>query len=182
LTRVFDYPEFPEEGVGHLDDLGVDGRVLLAEDLDVDLMELAVAALLGLVVAEHGAHVVVAHGRALEVEPVLHDGPDDRGGVLRPEGQGPPALVGERVHLFGDDVGGRARPLLEELGGLEDGGPELPEVVELESLPGQALEGLPLLDLAGEDVLGPPDGGELLLGRKVFAHRSSKTPSLRIFL
>ena len=42
-----------EEGRGHLDDLRVDGRVLLVEDLDVDLVKLAVAALLGLVVAEH---------------------------------------------------------------------------------------------------------------------------------
>ncbi len=48
--------------MGHLDDLGVDGGVLFAEDLDVDLMELPVAALLGLVVAEHGPDVVVSHG------------------------------------------------------------------------------------------------------------------------
>ena len=178
--------------MGHLDDLGVDGRVLLAEDLDVDLMELAVTALLGLVVAEHGAHVVVAHGRALEVEPVLDDGPDDRRRVLRPQGQGPPALVDERVHLFGDDVGGRARALLEELGRLENGGPELAEAVELECFPGQALEGLPLLDLAGEDVVSPFDRlrgkkrrlrlERVRLDQSVFAHRSSKTPSLRIFL
>ena len=102
------HAELAEEGMGHLDDLGVDRSVLFAEDLDVDLVELPVTSLLGLVVAEHGPHEVVAHGRALEVEPVLDDGPDDRGRVLGPQGQGPAALVDERVHLFGDDVGGRA--------------------------------------------------------------------------
>ena len=45
-------PERPD----HQDHLGIDVRAGVAERLDVELMELAVAALLRLLVAEHRAH------------------------------------------------------------------------------------------------------------------------------
>ena len=173
--------EAGEEGVGHLDELGVDGRVLFAEDLDVDLVELAVAALLGLVVAEHGPHVVEAQGRGLEVQPVLDDGPGDGRRVFGAEGDGPAPLVDEGVHLLDDDIRGRAGPSFEELGVLDDRGPELAVAVELEGPPDGGLGGLPGADLGREDVLGSLDGGEVLLRRGLFAHFSTKTPSFRTF-
>ncbi len=67
-------PESAEEVHQHRDDLGVQGRMSLAERLDVGLMKLAVAPGLGALVAKHGPHGVEPHGLGLDVESVLDVG------------------------------------------------------------------------------------------------------------
>ena len=112
---------------------------------------------------------------------MLDDGPGHRRRVFRPEGDRPAALVDEGVHFLRDDVGRLARALFEELGGLEDRGPQLAVAVELEEALGRGLDRLPDLDLAGEDVVRALDRGQLFFGGGVGAHDSVKIPILRNF-
>ncbi len=51
---------------------------------------------------------------------VLERGPNDRRGPLRAERERPAAPIGERVHLFFDDIGLLADASHEELGRLEE--------------------------------------------------------------
>ena len=92
------------EGRGHLDHFRVDGRIGDAEHLDVELVELPVAALLGALVAEHRPQAVQLGERQGLLEAVLDEGADKAGGRLGPQGDALPALVGERVHLLLHDV------------------------------------------------------------------------------
>ncbi len=104
-----------------LDDLGVDGRSRVADRLDVELPELAVAARLRAVVAEHRADLVQLHGLRPRLEPVLDVGPDDPGrrlGAERPRF----GLVGpghDPEQLLLDDVRDLADASLEDRGLLE---------------------------------------------------------------
>ncbi len=119
----------------------------------------------------------------LEIETVLDDRPDDRGRVFRPQGQRPAALVGERVHFLDHDVRGLAGALLEELGGFENGGPELAVAVELESSPGGRPRRLCQdLDFPGQDVLGALDGGQLFFGGASSVSLFDEDPQLPDFL
>ena len=135
---------------GERDDLDVEVRVVGAEHLDADLVELAVPAPLGLLVAEVRAGVpdLPRHRRA-----VLGKGPAHARGQLGPQRDVAAALVDEVVHLLGDHVGG-----------ITDAG-EHTEVLE------QRRDDLPVagaLDHVGEHVDEPTPTAAL--GRQDVAH------------
>ena len=104
----------------HHDLLGVDVGAGEAERLDVELVELPVAALLRPLVAEHraaGPHAL----RPLVGERVLDRGADDAGGRLGTQRQALAVqLVLERVHLVLDDVGRVADAAHEQRRRLDD--------------------------------------------------------------
>ena len=93
--------------------LGVDVRTGKAERLDVDLVELAIAALLRPLVPEHRARGPQLQPRAAQ-QAVGDRGAHDAGGGLRTQRQAVAAGVGEGVHLLLDDVGELADGALEQ--------------------------------------------------------------------
>ena len=104
----------------HLDHFGVDHRRFRPDGLRADLEELAVAALLRTLAAEHRADVVeLLHAGPL-VEAVLDVGADHRGGVLGTQRERGLVAIVEGVHLLGDDVGFFADAAREQLRLLED--------------------------------------------------------------
>ena len=78
-------PAVGEEGGGQLDDLRVDGRSGIADDLHVELPELPIAAGLRPVVAEHRSRERQLHRLGPGAHAVLHVGAHDAGGGLRAE-------------------------------------------------------------------------------------------------
>ena len=143
---------FIEKFHEHHDEFGVDRRVHGAEDLRVYLVELAQAARLGTLVAEHGADAEELRDARAVVEAVLHVGSADRGGRLGAQRDGIAPLVFEGVHLLGDDVGLLADSAREEFGALEGGHSYLPVAVARENLPRQLFGSLPPRRFFGQDV------------------------------
>ena len=94
------YADAAQEVDEHQDDLGVHARVLRAEQLRVELVELAEPTFLGAFAAEHGTDGVELHHALRRVEAVLEVGPHDRGRRLGTHGQGFIPAVGEGVHLL----------------------------------------------------------------------------------
>ncbi len=125
--RVVAQAERPEGVVGEDDQLGVQRRVLRADRLGADLRELAVAALLGALVAVVRAGVPELDRQvALLVQVGLERGAQHGGGALGAQRELVAALGGEAVHLLGDDVGGLADTAGEQLDVLEDRGLDVP--------------------------------------------------------
>jgi hypothetical protein len=89
---------------GDGDRLGVDHRVLGADRLQVELVELPVAAGLGALVAERGAAGEDLDRQRAPVQVVLEDRAEHARGELRAQRDLPAAPVGERVHLLADHV------------------------------------------------------------------------------
>ena len=109
------------EDVGrHRDHLDVGAGLGRAQHLEVDLMELALPALLRPLVAEHRTGGEDLQRQLLRQLAVGHEGAADAGGVFRPQGQRLAAAILEGVHLLGDHVGGLADAAGEQLGELED--------------------------------------------------------------
>lgn len=101
-TEVLEEP--PRQG----DRLGVEVGILGTEGFDAHLIELAVATLLGLLVAKLRArvpHLPRQHGRVVFGERSAH-----RCGQLGAQRQPAAALVGEVIHFLGDHVGGLTQP------------------------------------------------------------------------
>ena len=134
--------------------LRVDGGIVAADRLEVELPELAVAPLLRAAVAVHRPDREELLRLGLAVQAVLEVRAHDPGGRLGAEGQRAVGAIGERVHLLRDDVGPLARGACEELRVLEDGRVDPAVAVER----AQALElrdHLPPARLLGrEDVVG----------------------------
>ncbi len=101
------------------DRLGVDQRVVAADRLQVDLVELPVTPGLGPLVAEGGADGPDLRGKLAVVQAVLQHRPQHPGGELRAQGDRTAAPVLEGVHLLGHDVGRLADAARVELGVLE---------------------------------------------------------------
>ena len=102
------------------DNLGVQSRVVHADSLHTHLLQLAVAAGLGALVAEEGAVVDQLDGELAAVQVVLNDGTHDARRALRPQGHRTAAPVGESVHFLRHDVGGFADTTGEQRGFFED--------------------------------------------------------------
>ena len=105
----------------HFDHLGVDDGRFRADGLRADLKELAVAALLRALAAEHGSDVVELLDAGDLVEAVLDIGAHHGGGGLRAERERRAVAVLPGVHFFADDVGIFAHAAGEERGLFEDG-------------------------------------------------------------
>ena len=118
---AFDQPELAPQGASHQDHFDIDIRPGKAQRLDIQLVELAIAALLRPLVAKHRAHGPDAQ-RAVVQRVVLDHGPYDAGSSFGAQGQLVAVhRIGEGVHLFLDDVGDLAQAAHKERGRLDDG-------------------------------------------------------------
>ncbi len=147
-----------EEVANHLDHFCVDGRGFATDDFGTDLRELAVAAFLGTLAAEHGADVEELLETGDLIEAMFDVGADDAGRVLRAEGEAGIVAVFEGVHLFGDDVGFFADASREESGFFKDGGADFLIVVGVKKFAGDAFDVVPDRDGRREDVAGAFNG------------------------
>ena len=152
-TEPFD-PEAARDLREQLDQLGVDGRIVRAHGLEVDLPELAIATLLGRRIAEHRRDAERLHGLRRTVQTVLDVGARDRRGRLGAKGEGATATVLERVHLLRDHVGSLAGRAGEELGVLERRRRDAPVPVPPGGRLGDTNDGLANGLLRREDVRG----------------------------
>ena len=149
--------QLPDQRPREVEHLGVDRRVRDAEDLDVELMELAVPALLRPLVPEHRAEQVHLRRRHRLLEAVLDKRAHEARRRLGAQGDALAPLVGEGVHLLLDDVGRLARALGEQFLAFDDRRADLGVAVALEEPPRHRLHALPALHLARQDVVGSPD-------------------------
>ncbi len=118
-----------EESVQERHRLGVGVRRVGAEQLRAHLVELPHPPLLRSLVPEHRADVVEPDRPLARAGPVIEERADHRRGPLGAHREALPGPVGEGVHLLLDDVGRLPHGPREELGALEQGGPDLPEAV-----------------------------------------------------
>ena len=142
---------------GHGHDLQIHGRVLLADGLHVDLVELAVAARLGRFVAEGRADGIDFHRLRPGVHAMFDVGAHDAGGELRPQGQLPLTAVGEGVHLLLHDVGGLAHTAHEQGRFLEKGRLEAAVAVATAEVVDGVLQVSPVGGILGQNVLRATD-------------------------
>ncbi|MNC35159.1 hypothetical protein D3C75_836320 [compost metagenome] len=131
LDRVLDAQQAPQ-APGQHDQLGVDVRTVEVEHFHADLVELAVAALLRALVAEHRADVPQLLWLAAADQAVLLHRAHAGGGAFRAQGQRVAVAVVEGVHLLLDDVGDLADRALEQLGELDDRHADLPVAVAVQ--------------------------------------------------
>ncbi len=117
--------ELPEPGHRHLDHLRVEGRRVVADRLQVELVELPVAAGLRLVMAEHGADQVEPGGLGTLVEVALEVGPHRSRGAFGTQDEPALVTVVELVELLADNVGLAPHSPLDQLGRLQDGSLDL---------------------------------------------------------
>ena len=115
-----------EAGVGDGDHLGVQSRIVDADRLHPDLLQLAIAAGLRTFIAEKRARVAEFHRQRAAVQAVFDHRAHHAGGALRPQRHRAVTAVGERVHLLGHHVGGFAYAAGEQGGVLEDGQLDIP--------------------------------------------------------
>ena len=135
------------------DDLQVDIRTIEAEDLNADLVELPVATALRAFVAEHGTAVPESQG--LIQQAVFDDGAYTARCALRTEAQGVTVTVREAVHLLLDDIGDLADGAFEQVGDLDERGPNLRIAITGKDLPGRVFDSLPGTDPFRQDVMHP---------------------------
>ena len=126
-----------------LDDLGVHHRGFRSDGLRADLEELAVAAFLRPLAAEHRADIVkFLHTRPL-VEAVLDVGADHRRGVLRTQRERGLVAVREGVHFLGDDIGFFADAAGKKLRLFENRGTDFVVIVGAKNRPRGILHAIP---------------------------------------
>ena len=106
--------------VGDRDPLGIERRIVHADGLHPDLLQLAIATLLRLLVAEERPGVAELDRELSPVQTVLDHRPHHPGRTLGPQRHRPPPTVGEGVHLLADHVSGFTDPPREQAGVLED--------------------------------------------------------------
>ena len=142
---------------GQEDELRLRTRRGDAEYLDINLMELAVTALLGAFVAEHRPHGPHAAPRSAQ-ESVLYRGPHEARGALRAQGQAFAVAVVEGVHLLLDDVRHLADRTPEQLGAFHHGWSNFLVSVRAKQGARVVLDVLPRANVSREDVVHPSDG------------------------
>ena len=108
----------PPDFRSQLNELRIHIRAGHAERLRPDLVELAVAAQLRPLVAEHGA-AVEDPLRLIVQQAVLQQGAYAGGGAFRTQGNAVPVPVHQAEHLLFDDVRRSAYAAAEQLGGFE---------------------------------------------------------------
>src|SRR5690606_24947334 len=151
--------ERPPQPCRQDDQLGVDLRLLEAERLDGELVELAVPALLRFLAPEHRA----ARPELLLLivqQAVRQARADDAGRRLGPQRDAVAAAILERVHLLLDDVRELADRAAKELRALEHRDADSPVVIGLEQARGLRLETLPQRLVFGQHVVHAPNGAQ----------------------
>jgi hypothetical protein len=155
--RVVPHAEAAQDLHAGRDHLDVGLGLGHADQLDADLVELALAALLRPLVAEHRPGIEEFQRHVLGEAERRHRA-RDAGGVLRPQHDVLPALVGEGVHLLGDDVGRVAEAALEDVDELEDRRDDLREAVERSGGARRLRHLAVAAHVLAENVVRAPDG------------------------
>jgi len=127
-----------------------------ADGLEVNLVELAEAAFLGLFVAEHRALAPELETRTAQ-QAIGDRRPHDAGGGLGTKREAVAALVGEGVHLLFDHVGVFADGALEELRLLDHRHADFFVAVGIHDGAGGSFHVLPQTDVGGKDVFHAGD-------------------------
>ncbi len=161
LERHLAQTEAGEEVVGQRDDLDVEVGVLHAERLDAQLVVLAVAAVLGVLVPERRRHVP---GLPRRHRVVLHEGPGDRGGPLGAQRHHLAVAVLEHVHLLADHLAALADAPQEHAGVLEGGRDRQPVARALDQRGETGDRSLPAGRLGPEDVVHALRGASRRVG------------------
>ena len=144
----------------HLEDLGVNGRVVGAQDFGADLVELPVAPLLRALAAEHRAHVVELVGAAFVEQAVLDRSAHHGRRGFGAQGQRLMVAVLKGIHLLGHDVRVDADAAAKEFGPFDDGRSDLAVVVGVKDAPGLVLNLLPAPGLGRQQVASPFHGAD----------------------
>ena len=152
-----------QEQQQHLEDFGVNRRVVGAQDFRADLVELPVTPLLRALAAEHRTHIVELVDSAFVEQAVLDVGAHHGRRGLGSEGQRLMVAVLKGVHFLGHDVGVGADAARKEFGPLEDRRSDLAEVVRLKHTSGPVLDLLPTPGLGRQEVARPFHGTDWLL-------------------
>ena len=153
--------EVTPQGGRHEDEFGVDVGTCKAQHLRAHLVELAIAALLRALVAEHRADVVQALAAFVQ-ETVLVDGTHGTGRALGAQRELVAVeAVFEGVHLLLDDVGDLAQAAHEQGRGLDDGRAHVLEAVAAHQLTHLVFQPLPARRFRRQDVVHAFDGFEL---------------------
>jgi hypothetical protein len=113
-THLLNYPH------QYGDYLGINIRILTAENLQSKLVKLPVPAGLGTIIPEHGPHVIPFCRLGLVIDFMLDEGPCTGGGTFRPQGQTAVTAILKGIHLFLDNIGGISDSTFKKLGMFED--------------------------------------------------------------
>jgi len=167
---VFQAQVVPQAAAQH-DHLGIDVGTGEAHGFAAELVELAIAAALRTLVAEHRSRV--PHALRTFVHQVVFDDSAHRAGrAFRTQGQLVAVhRIGERIHLFFNDVGDGADGALEQRRVFHDRRADLLEAVALHHRLRGVLEQLPQVRVLRQDVVHAFDGGDFF-SFFIFGHGS----------
>ena len=150
-------PQFLQKLVGHRQQFDICLWFPRADDLGVDLVELAIAALLRTLVAEQRPMRRDLERRML-LPAVRQKSARDPGSEFGPQRQAFPAAIVEGVHFLADDIGRLADRTAEHFGFLEHGHFDAAKAIEL----AHAFEGFDDegegFRIGAENVLGSANG------------------------
>ena len=152
------HAEEREQLVREGDRLGVCRGRRRAEAFDAELMELAQAARLRLLVAVAARQIAKLLRHRLIIQAVLEEGAHNARRPLGAQRDRAVALVEKGVHLFLDDVGRIADAALEQLGVFKHRRPDLTEAVVAGDLERRTFQKLDLVALLRQHVLCALDG------------------------
>ncbi len=154
--NLVDDTQLAEQLRAHRDQFDVGRRLGRADDLGVELVELAITALLRALVAEQRAVGGELHRR--ELLPAVRDiSAADAGGELGAQRQRFAAAVVERVHLLRHDVGRLAERAGEDAGELEHRHVDAAEAVQLAHAVERLDHRIEARDVVAIEVLRAPD-------------------------
>src|SRR5690606_16704448 len=162
LERYPGQPQVVPEPLAQQDDLAVRVRPSEAERLGAHLVELAIAALLRTLMAEHRPGVPEPLGAVVQ-QVVLDRCPHDARGGLRTKGKRfTIERIDEGVHLFLDDVRDFADAAHEEPGGLHDRGADTLVAVRRHGAGDGFLEPAPPMCFGRQDIVHAPHAPDFL--------------------
>ena len=186
-AHIFQAQNFPQV-IGQQDQLCIDLGTAKAQHLGTNLVELAVAAALGALVAEHGAHVVQALAAFVQ-QVVLNHRAHQPGCAFGAQRELLAVqAVFKGVHLLFDDVGHLAQASHKQGCRLDDGQAHIAVGVTRHQSAHLTLQPLPTRRIGRQDVVHALDAHQLLgfdcLGRvffRQFAHFFSADPEPKRF-
>ena len=156
LQRELAEPETVVKLPGHIDDLGIQGWVVVAQGLDAKLLMLSVSSRLRPLVAENRCYIVKPHRLRQVMHPVLNIGTTYRSRALRAQSHHRPTPVSEGVHLLGHEVSLLTDAVGEKASVFENRGLDAAIAVELADGASLALDIAPISLFLGQNIRGAP--------------------------
>ncbi|GBH08435.1 NADPH-dependent 2,4-dienoyl-CoA reductase [Pseudomonas syringae pv. actinidiae] len=157
LDRIANAQHAPQ-APGHDDQFGIDVRTVKIENLDTNLVKLAIAAFLWTLVAKHRPDVPQFLNLTATGNTVFKNRTHTGGSAFRAQGQRVAVTVGEGVHLFFDDISHFADRALEQVGKFDDRHTNLPVTVVIQQTRNSALKVTPQWRLLRQNVVHATNG------------------------